>query len=157
MRVFDDDGFTEVSTSFLIDTINPAVSAVRISSVVADSVVNGWSTAFRNYIDPVMGLGYVVPNTSTLPWTNLNRISVTFTEPVTKPNGAALTIGDIRVVGVNVSEYTVTSFSYNTLTNTATFTIKNPSNNAPVRNDKLMVYIDSTDVEIQQTIRWQAI
>ena len=68
------------------------------------------------------GLGYAIPvgsaaQSASLPWSNLNQIQITFNEDVNvSPASLALT-------GVNVANYSITGFSYNSVTHTGTWTV----------------------------------
>ncbi len=80
--------------------------------------------------------GYAVPTgadqLSSLPWSNLNTIAITFTENVN------VSAGDLTVWGVNHSEYSLAAggFSYDSTTNTATWTL---SDVLPA--DKVMIHL----------------
>jgi len=66
--------------------------------------------------------GYAVPTGSSqqlahLPWTNLNRVSVRFSEPVTVAQG------QLAIAGVNRTTIATSGFSYDAATFTATWTL----------------------------------
>lgn len=109
------------------DTTPPFVYSTALSST-------RWSSAFaENLAEHFMGTGgYNVSAGETLPWQNLDRITMRFTEPV------AVTQGDLRLWGVNVADYPQTagvqSFSYDPLSFTATWTLS-----APIAADQLRV------------------
>lgn len=134
--------------SILIDAIGPKVEAVIIDSTA-------WTDDFRDYLDGGLddagaadfglddGLGdkkrgYVVPPGAgqlvTMPWSNINRIKVTFTEDV----AATISASDFSLVlspgytsangmspatlpGINVG-----SFAYDVATKTASFELTGP-------------------------------
>jgi hypothetical protein len=109
----------------------------RVTAVMVDS--SSWAADFRSYL-AAQGLGsdgFLVGGGSAqlgdLPWTNIDRIKVRFSEPVT------VVQGDLLLNGVNVPSYTVGGFSYDSGTNTATWTLS-----APVANDKLLVHLKNT-------------
>jgi hypothetical protein len=101
------------------DTTAPYVFNTSLSS-------STWSPAFReNLGDHMMGTnGYNVAAGETLPWKNLDRISMRFTEAVSVGQN------DLRLWGVNVQDYRqevgIQSFQYDPLTFTATWTLSQP-------------------------------
>jgi hypothetical protein len=109
------------------DTTAPYVFNTSLSS-------SAWSPAFReNLADHMLGAnGYNVAAGETLPWKNLDRISMRFTEAV------AVGQNDLRLWGVNVEDYRqqvgIQSFQYDPLTFTATWTLS-----APIAADQLRV------------------
>jgi hypothetical protein len=115
-----------------IETVAPTVTGVYVRGT-------GWNTNFLNFLSSSgvgdATLGYRLDATAhadELPWTNLNRISVKFSEDVTLATAAAF-----RVFGVNVSEYTG-AFTYDPATFTATWTLSSGS----FANDKLLLRLD---------------
>ena len=78
----------------------PAVSQVYVSS-------SEWSLAFRTYLQThglgTIDFGYAVPagvqQINELPWTNLNQVTITFTERVN------VAFNDLQVRGVNTPTY----------------------------------------------------
>ncbi|RIK81831.1 MAG: hypothetical protein DCC68_07810 [Planctomycetota bacterium] len=109
------------------DTTPPFVYSTALAST-------RWSSGFaENLAEHFMGTGgYNVSAGETLPWQNLDRITMRFTEPV------AVTQGDLRLWGVDVADYPQTvgvqSFSYDPLSFTATWTLS-----APIAADQLRV------------------
>jgi hypothetical protein len=110
---------------------------------VANVFVNGtgWLQDFRDYLATSgqgdATLGYRLDATAhadELPWTNLNQISVKFSEDVTLSTAAAF-----RVFGVAVGEY-AGGFTYNATTFTATWTLAAAGTFANA--DKLLVRLD---------------
>lgn len=111
------------------DLTGPKVTGVKLSS-------NAWTTAFKNFMDPTFGdaanRGYNIPTganqAAIVPWTNVNRISITFSEDV----GASLNLSDFAISGIAGVRPDVTgtfgtssipviqSFTYNATTKTAT-------------------------------------
>jgi hypothetical protein len=117
--------------------------AVGFTAVRAGSTE--WSTNFTELVDPVLKLGYIIPpDAGPLPWTNLNRLSVTFTNAIEKAGGGTLTADDFDLRGVNQADYNalVTGFSYDSTTRTATFTLSQP-----IQADRLLVRIHGGDVQ----------
>jgi hypothetical protein len=121
----------------------PDAIAPRVTSVVVSSPA--WSGAFVSYLES-HGLGtggYAIPvgsgaaQLSTLPWTNLRQIKLTFSENV------VVAADDLKVAGVNVPNYALPpgGFSYNGATHVATWTFASNLN-----ADKLLLALDSTAV-----------
>ncbi len=122
----DVDGSVDVVT----DTTPPTVSQVLFGST-------GWSSLFTNYlVANSLGTadGYAIPDgalqTKTLPWTNLNKISVVFSEDVN------VSAGSLELYGVNVASYSLPTFSYNASTFTATWTLA-----SALGTDKLLLHL----------------
>ncbi len=137
---------TETITVSILDAVSevgPKVTAIRVNGT-------GWVSNFRDVVDGQvagsgLGRGYVVPSganqTQTIPWTNVNQILVTFNSDVRGPGGAALTASSFSVVGVNVANYPITGFSYNSSTFTATLSFA-----SSFGSDKILVFADATMV-----------
>jgi hypothetical protein len=97
----------------------------RVSNVEVSS--SEWSTAFTGFLQSA-GLGtngYSIPvgsfsQSSTLPWTNINRISITFNEDVD------VNCADLSLSGVNTVASAFTDFRYNPLTHVATWSLGSP-------------------------------
>jgi hypothetical protein len=97
-----------------------------------------WSTSFKNYL-AAKGLGdvkfgFAVPandQLNELPWTNVDQVSVRFSEAVDVQSG------DLVIRGVRVPSYAIKSFAVDAATFTATWTLA-----APVANDKLILDLD---------------
>ena len=81
---------------FVAPTDGPQVTSVKVGST-------SWSANFIDFVDPVDGVGYEVPTgiaqLDALPWVNINRVYVTFSEDVTIGGG------DISLFGVNLADY----------------------------------------------------
>jgi hypothetical protein len=106
-------------------------SAPRVAEVLVSGAT--WSAAMLSRLeaDGLGSGGYRVPieagpSFSPLPWTNLNRIAVRFTENV------VVTQNDLTVVGMNRPNYVFSGFGYDPATFTATWTV-----NTPISVDKL--------------------
>jgi hypothetical protein len=115
-----------------IETVSPTVTGVFVRGT-------GWSTNFLNFLatsgvgDATLGYRLdAAAHADELPWTNLNQISVKFSEDVTLSTASAF-----RVFGTNVPEY-AGSFTYNPATFTATWTLTAGS----FANDKLLLRLD---------------
>jgi hypothetical protein len=112
----------------------PGGDYVRTFTVTADGVapkvvgvwVGGgdWSAGFRNYLQ-ASGLGSAaygfalaggVDQLKSLPWANIDRVSIRFSEDV-RVSG-----GDLALAGVNAAAYDVAGFVYDDVTFTATWT-----------------------------------
>ena len=103
----------------MIDGITPTVSEVSVRG-------GAWTTSFLNHL-AAQGLGsngYSIPKVSTpaniLPWTNLDRISIRFSEDVQVDQG------DLRIAGVNQASYLIASMTYDLATFTATCVLATP-------------------------------
>jgi hypothetical protein len=99
-----------------------------------------WTAAFKNYLEgQTIGsgqFGYAVGDgarqLAVLPWGGVNQISVKFSRDVLAD------VSDLAVRGVNVATYPVTTFAYNDLTHTATWTL-----GRSIANDKVMLDLDA--------------
>ncbi|HEY1380016.1 MAG TPA: hypothetical protein VGF55_24650 [Gemmataceae bacterium] len=140
-------GFTTFSTGTATNNNTPTQTAVDRAPMVAGVFVRGsaWAPGYLTALQTA-GLGsstfgYQIPTganqLATLPWTNLDRVSVRFTENV---NVAA---GDLQVLGANVPTYALNAagFSYDAATFTATWALT-----APVAADKLRLVLNSANV-----------
>ena len=112
---------------------HPTVTAVNVAST-------NWSPNFVAYLES-SGLGtsngYAIPvgssaQLNTLPWTNINQVSISFNQDV------KVQAADLSVSGVNTTAYTFSGFTYNSTTYTATWTLS-----SPIANDKLMLDLDA--------------
>jgi hypothetical protein len=127
----------------IVNLLAPAMAtphSLTVTGVFIGST--NWSSFFTDYLTSNYvgnAFGYAVPagsaQLSDLPWTNINQISVRFSENVTI-NSSALTL-----VGVNQASYTPTGFTYNGNTQTATWTL-----GAPLGADKLIVSLSGTAI-----------
>jgi hypothetical protein len=113
------------------------VQAPRVTQVYARGTT--WSAPFMAYLE-AQGLGssrygFAVGGgagqLATLPWRNVNQLSVTFSRPV------AAEQRHLAVRGVNVPAYAVSSFAYDPATRTATWTLAQD-----VGKDKLNLDLD---------------
>jgi hypothetical protein len=101
---------TTAPATLLVITTNapPEVTAVSVDSTA-------WSPGFP------YASGYPIPTGASqltdLPWINLNQVNITFNQPVN------IAQGDLTLNGVKVPNYTVSNFSYNATTFTATWTL----------------------------------
>ena len=108
--------------------------APRVSGVFVRAT--GWVDAFRNYVDPGLKRGYLIPVGSSaqlnvLPWFNLDRIVVTFNADVNA------SIASLALKGVNFTNYPIASFSYDAATFTATWVL-----GQVIQNDRLLIDLD---------------
>ncbi|RIK83172.1 MAG: hypothetical protein DCC68_04345 [Planctomycetota bacterium] len=110
-------------------------SQPQVAEVLAGS--SGWSAAFLDRLaaDGLGSGGYRLSplSPSLLPFTNVDRIRVRFSQAV---NVAA---GDLVLHGVNVANYGVAGVAYDPATFTATWSLA-----APVAADKLLVRVRDT-------------
>jgi hypothetical protein len=104
-------GLAQGTVTVTVDGDAPKVSKVLVSS-------SSWSQAFLNALGDV---GFAIPagpsQLDALPWTNINRISMVFSENVN------ISRDNIKVYGLNVPEYAITAFDYDSVTRTATWTL----------------------------------
>ncbi|MCY2953538.1 MAG: hypothetical protein NTU53_16405 [Planctomycetota bacterium] len=105
----------------VVDITPPAVASVRVGGMA-------WTALFPH------GSGYLVPagasQLAPLPWGNLNKISITFTEEV------AVHQQDLVLRGVNSPVYAISNFSYDPVSNTAVWTLGNA-----IAKDKLCIVL----------------
>jgi hypothetical protein len=111
------------------------------SPKVTQLYLNGlnWTPQFRQHLaDRGFGsaqLGYAVPVTdqlNELPWSNLNQLSIVFSDHVTVKRE------DLVVRGVNVASYPVVDMAYDTVSHTATWLI-----GRTIGNDRLLLDLDA--------------
>ena len=103
----------------------------QVSNVLVDGTA--WSSNFLSYLSGLNAAnvkGYSIPTgasqSNTLPWINLNQISIGFTEDVVVHQNS------LQLVGVNVPNYTFSGFIYNSTTHIATWSLA-----SPIATDKL--------------------
>ena len=111
------------SHAFLLTPVAPPrVTNLQISST-------SWSAGFLSSLQATgagNGSGYAVPvggsgaELTDLPWTNVNQIQIQFSENVNVQQDS------LSVTGINVAQYQVASFTYNSATFTATWTLTKP-------------------------------
>jgi hypothetical protein len=122
-------------------TINvDAPGAPRVVAVYADST--GWTDAFRQFLagdaSGASPPGFLVPDSPdqslALPWNNVNRLRVRFSE------GVAVDQADLVVRGVSTAVYgfAPNGFTYDAATFTTTWTLS-----ADVARDKLLLDLDA--------------
>lgn len=112
-------------------------TAATVSKVFVSSTA--WNPAFKNFLGtqglgssqfgleiPLTGAGHLAP----VPFINTNQVSIQFSGPVN------ITQSDFMLHGITVGNYPVTGFSYDSATNTATFTL---GQNLP--KDKLLILL----------------
>jgi len=104
-------GLARGAVTVRVDGDAPRVSKVLVSS-------SSWSQTFLNALGDI---GFAIPagasQLDALPWPNINRISMVFSENVN------ISRDDIKVYGLNVPEYPITAFDYDSFTRTATWTL----------------------------------
>ncbi len=104
----------------MLSTVPPTVSDVNVSG-------SQWTGPFIDYLE-TSGLGndgYSIPvgssaQLTSLPWTNLDRISITFSEDVN------VDFNDLSISGVTNTTYDVDHFFYDPQTRVATWTLDTP-------------------------------
>ena len=124
------------SVSLTVTQYAPSVVAVYASSTV-------WSVNFLNYLaSHNLGsstLGYLLSSGAgqlrALPWNNVNKISIKFSENVNVDQAA------MAIVGVNVGTYAVSGFTYDSVNYAATWTLA-----SPIGRDKLLLNLASRAV-----------
>jgi hypothetical protein len=120
----------------IVDAIPPRVTDVRVGS-------SAWQPTF---LAEVGGVGYSIPDgadqAKALPWTNVNRIFIDFSEPV-KGSGAGgtLTPIDMPLHGTTSGMIMPSSVSFDASNNRATLIL--PSNLAA---DKYLLVVDANNV-----------
>ncbi|MCC7146194.1 MAG: hypothetical protein IT443_07085 [Phycisphaeraceae bacterium] len=72
----------------------------------------------------------------TLPWGNIDRLSITFTKDV------QIHQEDLSLRGINLPNYSVASFSYDVASSTATWTLSQP-----IAADKLIIELDADSAD----------
>lgn len=115
-----------------------AAAAPRVQQVFVRG--STWQSAFGTYLQNrglgSVAYGFAIPATdqlNELPWTNLNQVSIQFTEPVTVPAAS------LAIRGVNVPNYVVGAPTYNAVTMTATWQL-----GSVVTADKLLLDLAAT-------------
>jgi hypothetical protein len=116
----------------IVDATAPRVTGVRVGSTA-------WSASFMTALGSD---GYLVPTgghqLDALPWNNINKVSISFSEDV------VVSQGDLKIYGVNVTEYGFSDFSYNVGTHTATWGL-----NAQITTaDKLLVVLSDSITDL---------
>jgi hypothetical protein len=123
---------TPVDGSITVAT-PPTVKALYVGSTA-------WTSAFTNAL-AAQGLGnsfgFAMPAGSgelkDLPWSNLNKISIKFSSNVNVQQS------NLSLVGVNVSSYSIKSFSYDSASYTATWILS-----SPIPADKVLIALADT-------------
>ncbi|HEY1603597.1 MAG TPA: hypothetical protein VGG64_28610, partial [Pirellulales bacterium] len=135
VQAFDTIGAMGASSGTSTFTVNVTP---KVTSVIVDGT--SWSPDFLNALKSsgLGSLGYTVPVGSsaqlqTLPWNGLNQIRIVFNENVNVQQNSLV------LSGVNVGNYSFSSFSYDAATFTATWTLT-----APIRADRLVVDLHSS-------------
>jgi hypothetical protein len=95
--------------TFTVDTVAPTITQVYVRG-------SAWTPAFLNFLATAgqgsATLGYRIPTGSalqmhTLPWANINQISVVFSE------GIAVVSPDLTITGTNVPSYNIAGGTFN--------------------------------------------
>ena len=117
----------------VIDGITPKVESVLVGGAA-------WSASFREYL-AAQGLGSVGYDVSgnlveheLLPWTNLDRISIRFSEDVDVDRE------DLRLLGIKQASYSFADMKYDAASQTATWSLS-----TPIAADKLMLTLSSNE------------
>jgi|GEM_PF-6676255 len=114
-------GIESLEQREMLSTVPPTVSGVSVSS-------SAWGQDFLDYLQ-TSGLGgeagYAIPTGSAaqstaLPWSDLDRISITFSEDVD------IQASDLAITGVTNTNYTVDHFFYDPVAKNATWTLTTP-------------------------------
>jgi hypothetical protein len=120
------------------DSTPPAVAEVLVSG-------SAWTDGFLNFLQ-AGGLGaggFLVPGgaaqLSALPWANLNRITIRFSDDVN------VQVGDLRVRGVTFPNYGFGGFTYTPATRTAVWAL------TTLGAEKLLLDLNATDVNTRVT------
>ncbi len=139
--------------SFLMEAINdaPVVTEVKVGSTF-------WTTAsstnnFTGYVDPTDGLGYEIPTgyatvpsllaqtsqSSVLPWRNIDKLYVEFSEDVQPPTGGWSSPGVIAIFNSANAAIPVSNISYDSTNFRLTITTANA-----LGDDRYLLAIDDT-------------
>lgn len=133
-RVTDNQGlFSEVYS----DVVEIVDAPPRVQKVLVSSTE--WTPEFYTSLgDPV---GYSIPygygQLRPLPWMNVNRVHIRFTEDV------SIEQDDLRLRGVNITDYEIASFSYDAATFTATWTFT-----SFFGTDKFLIYLEDSVTDL---------
>ncbi|HEY2760246.1 MAG TPA: lamin tail domain-containing protein, partial [Pirellulales bacterium] len=103
------------------DLYPPQVAQVFVSSA-------NWSQDYLNYLQSLgqgsAQFGYAIPKgagqAANLYWSNLNQISIQFTEAVSSQQAS------LALAGVSHESYAISNYSYDAATHTATWTLASP-------------------------------
>ena len=121
-------------------TIEHLQSAPQIEDILVGSTT--WvNSAFIDAVDGAgnSGLGISLSGANqlrNLSWTNLDQVHIVFSEDVS----AAFTSGNVSLEGIDVTSYdSLSSLSYNAVTNVGTITLS-----SPIANDALRLTIQDT-------------
>jgi len=134
--------FENLEQRAMLSTVSPTVSDVTVSS-------SSWDSDFIDYLQ-VSGLGtdgYSIPVGSTaqsqsLPWLDLDRISITFSEDVD------IQASDLSISGVTNTEYTSDGFFYDPQTKTATWELETPL----AAEERVMLDLDADGIDPVQDL-----
>jgi hypothetical protein len=101
-------------------TVAPTVTGVYLGS-------SEWSAAFYDYFNTTDGpdLGFMIPTGSaaqenSLPWLNVNKISIEFSEDV------HVQMNDLSLSAINSTSFAFQHFFYDAIENVATWTLAAP-------------------------------
>jgi hypothetical protein len=139
-RTFSNVVVNSAGTATRLDVTLATVAPPTVTGVFVGST--SWATPFKNFLgtsgagEAAFGYRIVAADQiNELPWTNLNRISIRFSENV---NVAA---DDLVVLGVNVATYgmTANTFAYDASSFTATWTLATSG----IVGDKLLLDLDA--------------
>ncbi len=130
------DGEDE-NVTFTIDTVGPAIEHVLVKGTA-------WDEGFLDYLDSqglghpsVARLGYRLPSGTkqldTLAWGNVDTITIAFSEDT------VVAEEDLTLCGMNVPIYDIASFSYDSETHAATWTLATPND-----TDRLWINLPDT-------------
>ena len=104
----DTIGATFVNNASVVKTSNSVTRTfVNVSATISDITVGFGSKSYS-----------LVNNTANLPWVDISTISVKYTTTST-----TVTQNDLQLTGINVPSYAFSGFSFNSETNTATWTL----------------------------------
>lgn len=126
-----------------LEMLEPRLALSASPTILAMEVAStSWSGAFYDYLE-INGLGqfgYTIPTGNLqqkpLPWSNLDRIYITFSEDV------HVDANDLAVTGVNTSQYTIADFIYDPQLHTARWTLANSFS-----NDRILLDLDGGGVD----------
>ena len=112
----------------IAEAVAPTVSEVLVAG-------SGWTTTFFNELDQLgAGTGgFRLDGATPLPWGNIDQVKFRFDSDVN------VGIGDLELFGVNTASFSITGFSYDAATHTATWTLA-----APFANDRILARVKNT-------------
>jgi len=136
---------TSLTRRCLIESLEERIALSGTPPKVVDVEVSStqWASAYVAYLES-NGLGeggYRIPvgsnaQTAALPWNNLDRIKIKFSDDV------EIQAADLSLTGKNTTSFAFAGFFYDPQTCTATWTL-----NAPLVKDRLLIDLDANGID----------